>query len=144
MNTVNLIGRLTKDPEVRYSTGANQTAVARFTLAVDRERQEDEADFISCVTFGKSAENMEKYMSKGRKVAVIGRIQTGSYEKDGKKYYTTDVICNRVEFLDKKTDAPKNNGEENQVPAGNYGEESQVSMTPEGFEKLTDDDIPFD
>lgn len=143
MNSVNLIGRLTKDPEVRYSTGANQTAVARFTLAVDRERQEDEADFISCVTFGKSAENMEKYMSKGRKVAVIGRIQTGSYEKDGKKYYTTDVICNRVEFLDKKTDAPKNNGEENQVPAGSYGEESQVAMTPEGFVKLTDDDIPF-
>ncbi len=137
MNSVSLIGRLTRDPEVRYSANS-QTAVAKFTLAVNRPFAKDgeqDADFIGITCFGKTAELVEKYMSKGRQVGVTGRIQTGSYEKDGKRVYTTDVIADRVEFLDR----------------GNSGSESNVSTMdnpfddeiPSGFAKLTDDDIPF-
>ena len=99
MNKVILMGRLTRDPEVRYSQGENATAVARYTLAVDRSQSrnnqngEQTADFIQCVAFGRSGEFAEKYFRKGTKVVVTGRIQTGSYtNKDGQRVYTTDVV----------------------------------------------------
>ena len=106
MNKVVLVGRLTRDPEVRYSQGDNATAVARYTLAVDRRFRRDgepTADFIPCVIFGRSAEFAEKYFRQGLKVVVSGRIQTGSYvNKDGQKVYTTDVIVDDQEFADSK------------------------------------------
>lgn len=101
MNNVILIGRTTREIELRYTT--SQTAVARFSLAVERPVKDGEkkADFPNIIVFGKQAENCEKYLAKGRKVAVQGRLQTGSYEdKDGKRVYTTDVIAERVEFLE--------------------------------------------
>lgn len=103
MNNVALIGRLARDPEIRYSQGENQLAIARFTIAVDRNKKDAGADFISCVAFGKTAEFIEKYFSKGKKIGIIGHIQTGSYEKDGAKVYTTDVIADQVEFVESKS-----------------------------------------
>ena len=106
MNKVIEIGRLTKDPDIRYSQGANTTCVARYTLAVDRKfKQEGQpnADFINCIAFGKLAEFAEKYLHKGVKIAVTGRIQTGSYtNKDGQKVYTTDVVVEEQEFCESK------------------------------------------
>lgn len=107
MNKAILMGRLTRDPEVRHSQGENQMAIARYTLAVDRaySRGNDDpgADFISCVAFGKSGEFAEKYFRKGTKIVVIGRIQTGSYtNKDGVKVYTTDVVVESQEFAESK------------------------------------------
>lgn len=106
MNKVILMGRLTRDPEIRYSQGDSATAVARFTLAVDRrfkKQGEADADFISCVAFGKTAEHAEKYYRQGLKIAVTGRIQTGSYtNKEGQKVYTTDVIVEESEFAESK------------------------------------------
>lgn len=114
MNKVILIGRLTRDPEVRYN---GDKAVARFNLAVDRRFKQDggqAADFPSCVAFGKTAEFIEKYIRQGVKIALEGRIQTGSYEKDGVKHYTTDVIADSVEFAESKraqeTPPPSNDG----------------------------------
>lgn len=96
MNKVILMGRLTRDPEVRYDTGENATAVARYTLAIDRRFKRDgeqSADFIGCVAFGKSAEFAEKYLRQGMRIVVTGRMQTGSYtNRDGQKVYTTDVV----------------------------------------------------
>lgn len=113
MNKVILIGRCTRDPEVRYSQGENATAVARYTLAVDRQFKRDgdqSADFINCIAFGKRGELAEKYLRKGTKIAVVGRIQTGSYtNKDGQKVYTTDVIVDEHEFVESKA-ASQNNG----------------------------------
>ena len=104
MNSVQLIGRLTRDPEIRYTDGG--ASIARFGLAVDRRfKQENgaDADFINIVSFGKTAEFIEKYFHKGMKIALNGRIQTGSYtDKDGKKVYTTDVIAENVEFCESK------------------------------------------
>ena len=105
MNIVMLIGRTTADPEVRYTQGEKSMAVARFNLAVDRRFKKDgeqATDFISCVAFGKTAGFFEKYIHKGVKIAIQGRIQTGSYEKDGQKRYTTDVIVEQVEFAENK------------------------------------------
>ena len=103
MNKVALIGRLTRDPDVRYSQGGEPMAIARFTLAVDRRTKNRDADFISCVAFGKNGEFVEKYFHKGMKVAVVGRIQTGSYNnKDGHKVYTTDVVCEELDFCESK------------------------------------------
>ena len=103
MNKVALIGRLTRDPDVRYTQGGESMAIARFTLAVDRRTKNRDADFISCVAFGKNGEFVEKYFHKGIKVAVIGRIQTGSYNnKDGHKVYTTDVVCEELDFCESK------------------------------------------
>ena len=107
MNKAILMGRLTRDPEVRYTQGENQMAIARYTLAVDRRfnRNGDEntADFISCVAFGKAGEFAERYFRKGTKIAVTGRIQTGSYtNKDGVKVYTTDVVVEEQEFAESK------------------------------------------
>ena len=113
MNKVILIGRCTRDPEVRYSQGENATAVARYTLAVDRQFKRDgeqSADFINCIAFGKRGEFAEKYLRKGTKIAVVGRIKTGSYtNKDGQKVYTTDVIVDEHEFVESKA-ASQNNG----------------------------------
>lgn len=103
MNKVVLIGRMTKDVDLRYTNGAQgQTAIARFSLAVDRRGQNKETDFISCIAFGKTAENIQKYFAKGVKIAVSGRIQTGSYTKqDGTKVYTTDVVAEEFDFCEK-------------------------------------------
>lgn len=105
MNKVVLMGRPTKDPEVRYTQkqDGSQMAIARFTLAVDRRGRDSETDFISCVAFGRLGEFAEKYISKGRKYAIVGRIQTGSYtNKDGVKVYTTEVVVEECEFCDSK------------------------------------------
>lgn len=132
MNKVILIGRLTKDPELRY-TSNTQTAVARFTLAIDRpvaSGQERQADFIRITVFGKQAEAVDRYLKKGSQAAISGRIQTGSYDgKDGKKVYTTDVVANSVEFLTKQ-----NSG-------GNQEEHRSESVT-DAFIGV-DDDLPF-
>ncbi len=108
MNKVELIGRLTRDPELKYTQGQEPMAIARYTLAVDRRRGRQDgqqtADFISCVVFGKGGEFAEKYLHKGTKIAVTGRIQTGSYTKqDGTKVYTTDVVVEEQEFCESKS-----------------------------------------
>lgn len=110
MNKVVLMGRLTRDPEVRYTQGENPSAVARYTLAVDRRRRsgndEQTADFINCVAFGRSGEFVEKYFKKGTKVVISGRIQTGSYtNRDGQKVYTTEVVVDDQEFAERKSDS---------------------------------------
>lgn len=134
MNSVQLIGRLTRDPEVRYTTGQNQTAVARFSIAVNDGYGENErTSFINIVVFGRQAENCERFLSKGRQVGITGRIQTGSYEKDGRTVYTTDVIASRVEFLGGRT-AETDDGE----PSRRVESPEQIS----GFEAI-EGDIPF-
>ena len=115
MNKVILMGRLTKDPDVRYSQGEQATAIARYTIAVDRRFKRDgdqqTADFIGCVAFGKLGEFAEKYLRKGTKVAIVGRIQTGSYTKqDGSKVYTTDVVVEECEFAESKASSDNNMG----------------------------------
>ena len=147
MNKVVLMGRLTRNPEVRYSQGDVSTAVARYTLAVDRrfKRQGDEqtADFISCVSFGKTAEFVEKYLKQGTKIAGCGRIQTGSYtNKDGQKVYTTDVVLEEVEFAESKN-ASADNTAYNPAPA-QTPQPSQATM--DGFMNIPDEfesDLPF-
>ena len=119
MNNVTLIGRMTRDPELRWN---NDLAIVRFTVAINRMKEG--ADFIPVVAFGKRAETIEKYFHKGSQIGVQGRLQTGSYkDKDGNTRYTTDVILENFDFLDKKTDAP--------------------TQEHEGFEAINDDDIPF-
>lgn len=110
MNKVILMGRLTRDPD--FNTTANGNVVARFTIAIDRRFKTDgqETDFPSCVAFSKTAEFMKKYFHKGMKILVEGRLQTGSYEKDGVKHYTTDVIVESVEFAESKRDSAEDNG----------------------------------
>ena len=107
MNKVILMGRLTRDPEVRYSAGENALAIARYTLAVDRRFRRDgeaTADFINCVSFGRTAEFAEKYYRQGLKIVVSGRIQTGSYtNRDGQKVYTTEVVVEEQEFAESKS-----------------------------------------
>lgn len=157
MNSVVLVGRLTRKPELRYASG-NQTAIARFGLAVDRpfsRDQEKTVDFINIVVFGKQAENCERYLDKGRQVGVQGRIQTGSYKtQTGETRYTTDVIADRVEFLsggDKTgTAAGGSYGSQQQYGggqqySGNAGgsSDSDFGGIPEGFQSMSDDDIPF-
>ena len=116
MNKVILMGRLTRDPEVRYSTsGDSQLAIARYTLAVDRRFRRDNdqqtADFISCVAFGRNGEFAEKYLHQGTKIVAEGRIQTGSYtNKDGNKVYTTEVVVENQEFAESKASASNNEG----------------------------------
>lgn len=146
MNKVILMGRLTRDPEVRYSqTTQGNTAIARYTLAVDRRFKRDgeqqTADFISCITFGKLAENAEKYFRQGTKLVVAGRIQTGSYtNKDGQKVYTTDVVVEDQEFAESKGTA--NNG--GNGASGNTGSRPTPNSAasggfPDGFMNIPDD-----
>lgn len=140
MNKVILMGRLTREPEIRYSQGDNSMAIARYTLAVDRRfgRDEQSADFIGCVAFGKSAEFAEKYLQKGTKIAISGRIQTGSYtNKDGQKVYTTDVVVEDQEFAESKA---ASNGAGNQTGGSNNFTSGDGFMNvPDGI----DDELPF-
>ena len=115
MNKVILMGRLTRDPDVRYSQGDSPMAIARYTLAVDRRFRRDNdqqtADFISCVAFGRNGDFAEKYLHQGTKIVVEGRIQTGSYtNKDGNKVYTTEVVVENQEFAESKASAANNEG----------------------------------
>ena len=113
MNTVILMGRLTRDPEVRQTTGNEPMTIARYTLAVDRRTKDKTADFINCVAFGKNAEFAEKYLKQGTKIALNGHIQTGSYtNRDGKKVYTTDVVVESQEFAESKGDKAETKKEE--------------------------------
>lgn len=126
MNVVILCGRLTRDPETRYSSGENSVCIARFGLAVDRPRAkegEQQADFLNCVCFGKRGEALEKYVQKGTKILVRGRLQSGSYTaKDGHKVYTTDVIVDEWEFAQSKGAAAAEKAQENEdfmdIPEG--------------------------
>ena len=136
MNKVILIGRLTRDAEIRYSQGESSSAVARFTLAVNRRFKKDNeqtADFINCVAFSKTAEFLEKYGKKGTKFVVEGSIQTGSYtNKDGNKVYTTDVAVQSVEFAESK--------------ASSQNTQTQPSATPADFmqiNEIDDEELPF-
>lgn len=146
MNKVILMGRLTRDPEVRYSQGENATAVARYTLAVDRRftRNNDDqtADFINCVAFGRSGEFAEKYLHKGTKIAVTGRIQTGSYtNKDGVKVYTTDVVVEDQEFAESKNASAGDGG---YAPAPRTA--SAPAAAGDGFMNIPDgidEELPF-
>lgn len=137
MNNVVIIGRLTKNPEVRYIS-QNQMAVCKFTVAVDRRvkaGEEKKADFLPVTCFGRTAENCERFLSKGRKVAVQGRLQTGNYEdKNGVKHYTTDIIADMVEFIDFAEKVATNANE-------SVTEVSQEHI-PQGFAALNED-IPF-
>lgn len=140
MNHVVLIGRLVRDSEIRYSQGEKPMAIAKYTLAVDRRYKkegEQTADFIRCIAFGKNAEFAEKYMSQGRKFAVEGSIQTGSYQnKDGQTVYTTDVIVNGQDFCDSKP-----------AGSGNSGNYAGAATDSEGFMKIPDgvedEGLPF-
>ena len=147
MNKVILMGRLTKDPDVRYTTGNNSTAVARYTLAVERRFKQDggpDADFIPCVAFGRNGEFAEKYFKKGMRITVVGHIQTGSYtNKDGNKVYTTDVFAEEQGFVDSKNSADNtpannasNNGNSNYTAAGS-------APANDGFTPVTEEDLPW-
>lgn len=133
MNSVNLIGRLVREPEVRYTT--SEMAVATMTIAIDRPPKSDGTkgtDFPRITVFGKTAENCSKYLTKGRKVAIEGRLQTGSYKnKNGDTVYTTDVIANRVEFLEW--------GDKNKSSNDNLKDDN----IPDGFQEINEEDIPF-
>ena len=122
MNKVVLIGRLTKDPELRFAAGSG-TAVCRFTVAINRQFKKDETDFINCVAFGKTAETISQYMRKGSQIALTGHIQTGSYDaKDGTKRYTTDVIVESFEFVGgKKENAEPNSNFDDDITPVNDG-----------------------
>ena len=146
MNKVILMGRLTRDADVRYSQGDASTAVARFTLAVDRRFKrdgDDSADFIGCVTFGKNAEFLERYGRKGTKFLVEGRIQTGSYtNKDGQRVYTTDVVVEQFEFAESKA-ASSSSETGGYVPASRP---SPSGAAGDGFMNIPDgidEELPF-
>ena len=139
MNNVSLIGRLTRDPEVRYTAGT-QMAVAKFTVAIDDGFGEKKrTNFIPVTVFGKTAENCEKYLAKGRLVGVQGKIQTGSYtNKDGATVYTTDVVADRVEFLEWGDRNERSSAPRQSAGSGMGG----FDAAPEGFSAI-DEDIPF-
>ena len=152
MNKVILMGRLTRDPEVRYSQGnsGEQMAIARFSLAVDRRfarrnggDDQQTADFINCVAFGRQGEFVEKYLHKGTKVALTGRIQTGSYtNKDGQKVYTTDIVAEDIEFAESKGSSDGTNGgytPRESAPAPSSADAGGFMTIPEGIEG----DLPF-
>ena len=151
MNKVILMGRLTRDPDVRYSAGENSTAVARYTLAVDRRFHRDgdaTADFIGCVAFGRQAEFAEKYLRQGTKIAITGRIQTGSYtNREGQKVYTTDVVVEEQEFAESKNAGGNNGGysapqHNNPAPSANTSDLSSA----DGFMNIPDgidEELPF-
>ena len=146
MNKVILMGRLTKEPVVRYSQGESASAVARFTLAVDRrfkrQGEEQTADFISCVAFGRTAEFAEKYLRQGTKIVGCGRIQTGSYtNKEGNRVYTTDVVLDEVEFAESKN---ASSGGQGGFSGAQKPEPSQAAV--DGFMNIPDgleEELPF-
>lgn len=147
MNKVILCGRLTKDPEVRYSSGDKQTAIARYNLAVDRrfksQGEEQTADFINCVVFGRGAEFTENYLHQGTKIIAEGRIQTGSYiNKDGKRVYTTDVVVENQEFAESKAASNNSYKKEN----GDAPYKPEPAQAADGFMNIPDaieDELPF-
>ena len=174
MNSVALIGRLTKDPDVRWTQ--DQMAIANFSIAIDRPPKRDgtkETDYPRITVFGRQAENCEKYLKKGRMVGITGRIQTGSYERDGQKVFTTDIVADRVEFLEwgeknqqTQPQTPQQAYQQGYTPqpAPQYADVEQARQTinqtlginarvdsqppvqqqmPVGFETIQDDDIPF-
>jgi single-strand DNA-binding protein len=165
MNKVILMGRLTRDPMISYSQGESSTAFARFTLAVDRRVRRDAnnseqqtADFIGCVAFGRTAEFAEKYLHQGTKVVLEGRIQTGSYMKDGQRIYTTDVVADNLEFAESKNAASNNNNGGYQSnggyqASGNYqqsapaGRPAPAAASVDGFmnipDGVEDEGLPF-
>ncbi len=130
MNKAILVGRLTRDPEMRDTQGG--TKVARFALAIDRRGKDAGADYPSCVAFGKTAELVGQYLRKGSRVGVVGRIQTGSYERDGHKVYTTDIVVDEVEFLETRAEAQRGRAEDVEAAFG---------VPPEMTED--DDGLPF-
>ena len=137
MNFVALIGRLTKNPEIRYTQGENAMAIARFTLAVDKnfKKKDDKANFINCVAFGKIAETVEKHVFKGSKIAVIGEWTTGSYKnKDGNTVYTNDCNISKLEFCESKNNQPSNDNPP-PAPRDNDG----FMSIPDGI----DEELPF-
>lgn len=142
MNKVILMGRLTRDPEVRYSARDNAMAIARYTLAVDRRfhrEGETDADFISCVAFDKRAEFAEKYLRKGVKIAVIGRINTGKYtNQEGQTVYTTDVVIEECEFAESKSGSERNRQANNNSPAPAVSNNGFMNI-PDGI----DEELPF-
>lgn len=144
MNKVILMGRLTRDPEVRYSQGESSLAIARFTLAVDRRFKRDgeaSADFISCVAFGKQAEFIERYLHQGTKIVADGRIQTGSYtNKDGQKVYTTDIVVESCEFAESKNSASQDGGFAASRPEPTSAAGDGFMNIPDGVE---DEGLPF-
>lgn len=149
MNKVILMGRLTRDPEVRYSAGESATAVARYTLAVDRRFRRDNdatADFIGCVAFGRQAEFAEKYLRQGIKIAITGRIQTGSYtNKDGVRVYTTDVVVEEQEFAESKN-ASAGTSEGGYTAAPAPGRPTPSAASGDGFMNIPDgidEELPF-
>lgn len=147
MNKVILMGRLTRDPEIRYANNENNTCIANYTLAVDRrfKRQGDEqtADFIRCVAMGKNGEFAEKYLHQGTKIVVEGRIQTGSYtNKDGNKVYTTDVVVESHEFAESKAASGQNGNQSSSAPT----RPEPVSADSDGFMNIPDsidEELPF-
>lgn len=153
MNKTFLIGRLTRDPELRYSS--SNTPIVNFTIAIDRQYTnkdgQRETDFIRIVAYNKQAENISKYVTKGSLVAVDGRIQTGSYEdKDGKRVYTTDVVADRVQFLDNRTQGTSSTNESNDVtPADFQTQAEETNVSDDVFAdfgssiEISDDDIAF-
>lgn len=155
MNSVVLMGRLTRDPEVRVTQGATPMTIARYTLAVDRRRgrsdQGDQptADFISCVAFGKSGEFTEKYLHKGSKILVRGHIQTGSYNKqDGTKVYTTDVVIDEQEFAESRNASGAVPAQQTAAPAPAPAQQAAASIDPalDGFMNIPDgidEELPF-
>ena len=140
MNKAILMGRLTRDPDVRYTQGGDPMCIARYTLAVDRRFKregQDGADFIPCVAFGKGGEFVEKYCKKGTKLAVSGRIQTGSYtNKEGQKVYTTEIVVEEQEFAESKA---AQSGQQNTQPAKEEEGMDGFMNIPEGI----DESLPF-
>lgn len=145
MNKVILMGRLTRDPEVRYSQGAEPIAIARYTLVVDRRGRRDNgeqtADFISCIAFRQKAEFAERYLQQGIKIAVVGHIQTGSYtNREGQKVYTTDVVIDEQEFAESKSHSQQNSGYQQETPC------PYPPSTGDGFMNIPDgidEELPF-
>lgn len=151
MNKVILVGRLTKEPDIRFAqTGNGQMEIVRYTLAVERRQKKEggpSADFIPCICFGKSAEFAEKYFHKGMKIGITGRIQTGNYEgKDGKKVYTTDVIIDEQEFCESKKDSEEARTARDAADLENYGPAAAAPPDPDGFMQIPEgieDELPF-
>ena len=132
MNKAILLGRLTRDPELRFAAGSG-TAVSRFNIAVKRQFKKDETDFINCIAFDKTAETISQYFTKGKQIGIVGHIQTGSYDKEGTKVYTTDVMVESFDFVDKADGQA----------SGNKAKEGSNQGLEDGMEEVEDGEMPF-
>ena len=143
MNKVILMGRLTRDPEVRYSQGSNTTCIAKFSIAVDRRFKRDgeaDADFFNCTAFGKQGEFVEKYLQKGTKILLTGRVQNDNYEKDGVKHYSVQIMVDELEFAESK------NAQGGNYDGGNQSSRPAPAPAGDGFMNIPtgiDDELPF-